>query len=37
MVLFVLPEAEQDQGVGITEKQLSHGREKPVQNSGTSL
>lgn len=31
MVLFVFPEAEQDRGVGITEKQLSHGREKPEQ------
>ena len=33
----VFPEAEQDQGVGITEKQLSCGCEKPVQNNGTSL
>lgn len=31
MVVFVFPEAEQDQGVEITEKQLSHGREKPEQ------
>lgn len=37
MVLLVFPEAEQGRGVGIAERQLSRGREEPVQNSGTSL